>query len=86
MKTRVAMIAIMADGSDTARQINTLLHDYSDYIIGRMGVPYREKGIFLISVAIDAPQNEINSLAGKIGRIGGVTAKIVYSPEKSDEQ
>lgn len=86
MKTRVAMIAIMADGSDTARQINTLLHDYSDYIIGRMGVPYREKGIFLISVAIDAPQNEINSLAGKIGRISGVTAKIVYSPEKSDEQ
>lgn len=86
MKTRVAMIAIMADGSDTARQINTLLHDYSDYIIGRMGVPYREKGIFLISVAIDAPQNEINSLAGKIGRISGVTAKIVYSPEKNDEQ
>ena len=59
--------------------INALLHEYADYIIGRMGIPYKQKGICIISVAIDATQDIINTLAGKIGRIKGVTAKTVYS-------
>ncbi len=80
MDTRVAIIAIIAHGSGSAQEINALLHDYADYIIGRMGLPYREKEMNIISVAIDAPQDKINTLAGRIGRIEGVTAKILYSP------
>ena len=78
MDTRVAIIAIIAHGSGSAQEINALLHDYADYIIGRMGLPYREKEMNIISVAIDAPQDKINTLAGRIGRIEGVTAKILY--------
>lgn len=77
--TRVAIIAIIAQNNDAAVAINELLHNYSKYIIGRMGVPYRQKNLNVISVAIDAPQDIINSLAGKIGRINNVTAKTVYS-------
>lgn len=77
--TRVAIIAIIAQDNDASVAINELLHSYSKYIIGRMGVPYREKSVNIISVAIDAPQDIINSLAGKIGRIKNVTAKTVYS-------
>lgn len=80
MDTRVAIIAIIAQSSSSAQEINALLHDYADCIIGRMGLPYREKEMNIISVAIDAPQDEINTLAGKIGRIEGVTAKILCSP------
>lgn len=80
MDTRVAIIAIIAQSSGSAQEINALLHDYADYIIGRMGLPYREKEMNIISVAIDAPQDKINTLAGKIGRIEGVTAKTLYSP------
>jgi putative iron-only hydrogenase system regulator len=79
METRVAIVAIIAESSESAAQINTLLHDYGSYIVGRMGIPYRERGINIISVAIDAPQDKINTLAGKIGRLKGVTAKTVYS-------
>lgn len=79
MDTRVAVIAIIAQSSESSEQINTFLHEYSEYIIGRMGVPYRAKSMNIISIAIDAPQDVINSLAGRIGRIGGVTAKTVYS-------
>ncbi|MGI6730778.1 MAG: TM1266 family iron-only hydrogenase system putative regulator [Anaerovoracaceae bacterium] len=79
MEKRVAIIAIIAENNQCAEQINALLHDYGSYILGRMGIPYREKGLHIISVAIDAPQDEINSLAGKIGRIKGVTAKTLYS-------
>lgn len=79
--TRLALIAIIARDIGSAEQINAVLHDYGEYIIGRMGVPYRKKHMNIISIAIDAPQDKINSLAGKIGRIEGVTAKTVYSPE-----
>ncbi len=80
METRVAVIAIIAENSSSAEDINSLLHEYAGYIIGRMGVPYRTNGVNIISVAIDAPQDKINTLAGKIGRLSGVTAKTVYSP------
>lgn len=79
METRVAIVAIIVESSESTEQINALLHDYSSYIVGRMGIPYREKGISIISIAIDAPQDKINSLAGKIGRLKGVASKTVYS-------
>ena len=80
METRAAVIAIIVKDYESAKEINNLLHEYRDSIIGRMGIPYREKDINIISIAIDAPQDTISSLAGKIGRINGVTAKTVYSP------
>lgn len=79
MESRVAVVAIIAQNTDSASQINEVLHDYGSYIIGRMGLPYHEKGINIISIAIDASTDIINSLAGKIGRINGVSAKTVYS-------
>lgn len=82
MESRVAVVAIIAENNKSAESINAILHDYSGYIIGRMGIPYRERGINIISVAIDAPSDKINSLAGRIGRIDGVTAKTVYSAVK----
>ena len=80
METRAAVIAIIVKDNESAGEINALLHEYCDFVIGRMGIPYREKGINIISVAVDAPQDIISALAGKIGRISGVTAKTVYSP------
>ena len=82
MNTRAAVIAIIVKENEAASPLNAALHEYGEYIIGRMGIPYRQKGINIISIAIDAPQDKINTLAGKIGRIEGVTAKTVYSPEE----
>lgn len=79
METRVAVISIIIEDDSAVESINALLHDNGEYIIGRMGVPYRVKGVNIISIAIDAPQDAINTLAGKIGRLNGVTAKTVYS-------
>ncbi len=80
METRVAVIAIIVREQNAAEQINALLHEAGEYIIGRMGIPYRAKGVNIISVTIDAPLNVINSLAGRIGRLHGVEAKTVYAP------
>lgn len=82
MENRVAVLALITEDFDSAEQINAILHEYREYIIGRMGVPYREKGVNVISVAIDAPQDKINSLGGKIGRLNGVIAKTLYSANK----
>ena len=79
METRVAVLAILAESFESAEQINTLLHDFGPYIVGRMGLPYRERNVNVISIVIDAPPDKINALAGKLGRIEGVTAKAVYS-------
>ncbi len=79
METRVALIGIMVENSDSVGELNQLLHEYGSYIIGRMGIPYKERGINIISVAIDAPQDKINALSGKIGRLDGISAKTVYS-------
>ena len=76
---RIAIIAIVVEDNNRAVEINALLHEYSSYIIGRMGVPYPAKGVSLISVAIDAPGDAISALTGKIGRISGVTVKAAYS-------
>ena len=79
METRVAVISIIIEDPASVQAMNDLLHQYSEFIIGRMGIPYREKGISIISIAIDAPQDKISALSGKIGRLSGVTAKAAYS-------
>ena len=79
METRVAVIAIIIEDGSSAQEVNELLHGAAQYIIGRMGIPYRDKGLSIISIAIDAPQDVINALSGKIGRLDGITAKTVYS-------
>ena len=79
METRVAVISIIVTQSDKVEMLNDLLHEYSVYIIGRMGIPYREKGINIISIAIDAPMDAINSLTGALGRLNGINAKVTYA-------
>ena len=74
MDTRVALISIIVENNEVIDDINRFLHEAGKYIIGRMGIPYREKGINIISIAIDAPQERISSLSGKIGRLSGVSA------------
>ncbi len=78
-ETRVAVLTIIAENPDAAERINALLHEYRSYIIGRMGLPYREKGISVICVVLDAPQTDIAALSGKIGRIPRVSAKTAYA-------
>lgn len=84
MHTRVAVIAIIIEDAAAVEEVNRLLHETAEYILGRMGVPYRAKGISLISVAIDAPQDVISSLSGRIGRLPGVSVKTAYSNVISD--
>ena len=79
METRVAVISIIVENPETTEQLNQYLHEAGKYIIGRMGIPYRTKGIHIISIAIDAPQDIISALSGKIGRLNGVSAKTAYS-------
>lgn len=79
METRVAVISIIIENPDSVQPMNELLHQYGEFIIGRMGIPYREKGINIISIAMDAPQDKISALSGKIGRLPGVSAKAAYS-------
>ncbi|SCG84200.1 hypothetical protein DW1_2640 [Proteiniborus sp. DW1] len=79
MDTRVAVIGIIVEKKESVEKLNSLLHEYGEYIVGRMGIPYREKKINIISIAIDAPQDIISALAGKIGRLNGISAKTAYS-------
>lgn len=79
METRVAVIGIIVENKESVDKLNKTLSEYGEYIIGRMGVPYHKKGVNIISIAIDAPQDEINTLSGKIGRLDGVYTKIAYS-------
>ena len=79
METRVAVISIIVTESDKVEMLNDLLHQYAGYIIGRMGIPYKEKGISIISIAIDAPMDKINSLTGALGRLDGINAKVTYA-------
>ena len=79
METRVAVISIIVEDTGSVERLNELLHQYGKYIIGRMGIPYRAKNLNIISIAIDAPQDAINSLTGLLGRLEGVSAKAAYS-------
>lgn len=78
-ETRVAVMSIIVENSDSTETINAILHDYGQYIIGRMGIPYRQRGINIISIAIDAPQDDISALSGKIGKLPGVSVKTAFS-------
>ena len=86
METRVAVIGIIIESYDSAEKLNAILHRYGQYIIGRMGIPYREKNINIISVVIDAPQEIISALSGQIGRLEGVSAKTAYAAAKTPIQ
>lgn len=79
MDTRVAVISIIVTKPDQVDTLNDLLHEYSEFILGRMGVPYREKNMNIISVAIDAPMDRINSLSGALGRLDGINARVTYA-------
>ena len=79
MESRIAIIGIIVEDIDASSKVNDILHDYGMYILGRMGIPYHEKGVNIISIAIDAPQDMISTLSGKIGRLSGVSTKTVYS-------
>lgn len=79
MENRVAAIAIIVEDRNSVHQLNAILHDHSQWIIGRMGIPYRERGINVITVALDAPQDVISALSGKIGALEGVSARTALS-------
>ncbi len=79
METRVAVISIIVENNETVERLNGILHEYGEYIIGRMGIPYRQKNINIISIAIDAPQDTISTLSGKIGKLSGISVKTAYS-------
>lgn len=85
MSSRVAVMSIIVENSETVEKLNAILHDYGKYIIGRMGIPYRAKQINIISIAIDAPQDIISALAGKVGNLPGVSVKTALSNVTTDE-
>ncbi len=79
MDTRVAVISIIVKNKESVEILNKTLSEYGEYIIGRMGIPYHKKEVNIISIAIDAPQDTINTLSGKIGRLEGIYTKTAYS-------
>ena len=79
METRIAILGIIVENMDSVSEVNELLHEYNQYIIGRMGMPYREKNVSVISIVMDAPNNVISAVSGKLGMLDGVSAKAVYS-------
>ena len=79
METRVAVMSIIVENPDSVEKLNSMLHEYGPYIIGRMGIPYRQKHIGIVSIAMDAPQDTISALAGKLGNLDGVSVKTAYS-------
>ena len=78
-ESRIAAISILVSEPDSVEALNAVLHEYSSFILGRMGIPYRPKKVNIICLAVDAPADEINSLCGKVGRLPGVTAKATYT-------
>ncbi len=79
MDRRIAILGIIVENTDSVERVNELLHEYRKYIVGRMGMPYRERGISVISVVMDADTNTVSALSGKLGMTPGVSAKAVYS-------
>ena len=84
MASRIAVIGIIVEEPDSVKELNQILHEYGEYIIGRMGIPYRQRGVNIISVAMDAPQDMINAMKGKIGRREGICAKTVRSKKEEN--
>ena len=83
MEARIAVISIIVEDTSAVEKLNIILHEYAQYVIGRFGIPYRERGISIICVVMEAPQDDISALSGKIGRLKGVTAKATYSNIKT---
>lgn len=79
MQSRIAIIGIIVEETQNVNQLNQVLHEYGKYIVGRMGIPYQKRGVHIISVAVDAPQDQINALSGKLGKIPGISSKTAYS-------
>lgn len=79
MTTRVSVISIIVEDAEATKKINEYLHEYKQYVLGRMGIPYRERNISVISIVLDAPEDAISALSGKLGRLDGVSIKTVYS-------
>ena len=79
METRIALIGIIVESTESVEQLNHLLHEYGSHIIGRMGIPYRERGLSVISVIVDAPNATISAISGKLGMTDGVTSKAIYA-------
>jgi len=86
MSARIAIIGIIIEKKDNIEELNRLLNEYGEYIIGRMGLPYRRRGVNIISIAVDGPQDVINALSGKIGKLGGISAKTAYSQMVFDDE
>lgn len=85
MEKRIAVIGIIVEDNNSVEQLNSVLHNYGEFIIGRMGLPYRERNISIVSIAVDAPQNTISELSGKIGKIEGISVKTAYSNKIYDD-
>lgn len=85
MQTRVAVMSAIVENTDSVEKLNELLHQYGEFIIGRMGLPYKTRKINIVSIALDAPPDTISSLAGKLGNLPGVSVKTAYSNVSSDE-
>lgn len=86
METRIAVISIIVEDTNSVEKLNNLLHEYGKYIIGRFGLPYRDRGINIICAVMEAPQDQISAMSGKIGRLKGVTAKATYSNIKTNTE
>ena len=85
METRVAIVGIIVENMESVKYLNDILHEYGNYIIGRLGIPYSKKHVNVITVVVDAPQDIINALSGKIGKLNGITVKTISSNTKSLE-
>ena len=85
MSTRVAVMSIIVEKDGDIEKLNSILHEYGEYVIGRMGIPYRVKNISIISIALDAPQDAISSLSGKLGKLSGISVKTAYSAKTFED-
>ena len=85
METRVAVMSVIVENGDMVERLNAILHEYGEFIIGRMGIPYRKRKVNIIAIALDAPQNIISALSGKIGALPGISVKTAYSSVMSTD-
>lgn len=81
MEKRIALVGIIVEDSSSVERMNEILHEYGEHIVGRMGIPYRERGIHVISIIVDATNDVISSMAGKLGKLRGISVKTVYQKE-----
>ncbi len=85
MEKRIALVGIIVENLEMTEQLNHILHQYSEYIVGRMGIPYRDRGVSIISIVVDAPNSVISSLSGKLGMLEGLTVKTIYQKAGSPQ-